>query len=244
MRRLLLAVVLAGTIVFSPSAAAEPAQVGPPRVCQGLTICAPVGGPWVVVPGPAHGASTGTAVWKLTCPPALGIVGGVDVRVANPWIDVYFPGRIGSPVNPGITTGNSVVFNAISFGPAGRPSSFLPTVGCIPAQGGQRVPTGVSGSSEYRPGAGLVRRVRTVEVHPGRVARTVFSCRPGEHLLSAETALGLYTALAPKPAEIESVRVTRLIRGGSIRLTAARHGLSTKVAAQVQIHLLCAERLG
>ncbi len=74
----------------------------PPRVCEGLTICSPVAGPWVVVPAPVPPARVGTAVWLLGCPD--GFVGGLDARVANPWVQVRFPGLMGSPVNPGITT--------------------------------------------------------------------------------------------------------------------------------------------
>lgn len=242
MRRAPLAAMIAAAVAATPSASAHPQQA-PPRVCEGLAICVPVGGPWVVVPGPARGATTGGAVWQLSCPPSLGVVGGVDVRVANRWIDVFFPGRIGSPVNPGITTGNAVVFTAVSVGPPGRASSFLPFVGCIPAQGGQRVPTGVSVHHEFRPGGPLVRRVSLLEVRPGRPARGTLACKPEERLISAQTAIGIYTALPPRPAQLRSVRVTRSIRRGRIVVTAVRHGLASTIATDVQIHAVCAERL-
>src|SRR5581483_1547405 len=54
-------VALAGVL---PSALAGPAQE-PPRVCEGLTICSPVGGPWVVVPGPIGREQATASVWML-----------------------------------------------------------------------------------------------------------------------------------------------------------------------------------
>lgn len=240
MRSAHLVVALVATMVYTSFASAGFSDVAPPRVCEGLTICAPVGGPWVVVPGPTASTDLGGGLWQLRCPPALGIVGGVDVRVSNPWLDVYFPGRIGSPINPGVTTGNDVVFTAISFGPRGRTSSFVPFVGCIPSQGGQRIPTAFTAPAEFRRGAPLVRRVRTFEVRPGPTARSVLSCKPGERLVSAQTATGLHTALAPRPSQIRAVHVTHAVRGGKIFVTATRLGLARGVAVDVQIHALCA----
>ena len=159
MRRFLVLAVLAA-VVGATGAAAQ----APPRVCEGLTICSPVAGPWVVVPAPVPPARVGTAVWLLGCPD--GFVGGLDARVANPWVQVRFPGLMGSPVNPGITTRKDTVFLATSVGSPGRTSSFIPFIGCIPAEGGPRTPTGVG--SIARPeqlGTGpIIRIVRTVEV--------------------------------------------------------------------------------
>ncbi len=243
--RLAFACAVALAAVAVPSAGARPLQAAPPRVCEGLTICAPVGGPWVVVPPPGRGSTTAMSVWQLKCPPSLGIVGGVDVSVSNPWIDVSFPGRIGSPINPGITTGNSVVFDAVSFGPAGRAASFLPQIGCIPSEGGQRVPTGIAAPTEFRPGAGLVRHVHTIELRPrSAVVRKVLACGAAERLVSVQMGIGIFTARAPRPAQLRSVTVSRSIRGGKIYVTAARHGLRSDIAAQVQIHALCAVPVG
>ena len=242
MRRALLILATATAVAATPSATAGPSQFTPPRACEGLPICVPVGGPWIVVPGPTR-APTATAVWQLGCPPSVGIVGGLDVRAATKWIDVYFPGRIGSPVNPGITTANDVVFTAVNFGPRNTASSFLPFVGCIPNQGGQRSPTGVAAAREFRPGAPIARRVKVLEVRAGAPARTTHSCKRGERLLSVQTSVGIFSSRAPSSSQLRSVRVASRVRNGKIFVTAVRPGLDPTVSAQVQIHALCAESL-
>jgi hypothetical protein len=241
-RLVLLMAVVAVAIAATPSVSAVPTQRDPPRVCEGLPICIPIGGPWVVVPGAAPRTGLATTVWQLSCPSTLGLVGGVDARPSKPWISVSFEGRIGSPINPGITTRSDVVFTAVSVGPPGQAASFLPVVGCIPAQGGPRQPTAVKAPTQVRPGAPITRRVRVIEVRSGRPVRGRLACTSGERLLSVETAIGLYTALPPTPTELRSVRVTRSVRAGTVVVTAVQRGLATDRAAQVQIHALCAGR--
>jgi hypothetical protein len=223
--------------VVMPSATVVTHLLGPPPVCQGLTICSPVGGPWVVVPGPTGGAQVSGTVWRLGCP--NGVVGGLAAHVSNPWLEVTFTGRLGSPVNPGITTGNDVVFTAMSVGPSGVAASFIPVVGCIPSPGGKRVPTGVSASSAPGVGVPIVRRVRVLEVWAGHRARTTFACQQGEHLASVQTAIGVYTARRPTAAQLRSVRVTQSRHGDTVVVVAVRQGLARNVAADVQIHGLC-----
>ena len=237
MKALTLVAAAATGLALACTAAAAPAQTGPPRVCEGLTICVPIAGPWVVVPGPATAHQAGTAVWQLSCPD--GVVGGVDVRASKPWIDISFPGRIGSPINPGVTTGQEVVFNALSVGPPGRPASFIPFIGCIPSQGGPRQPSGLSAPAEVRPGQPIERRVRVLEVRPGRPAQAGLACGRAEHLVSIQTTVGIYSPLAPTAGQIASVRVTRSIKAGRVFVSATRRGLPATVSAQVQIHALC-----
>lgn len=236
MRRLVAIATLAA-IGAVPGALAQ----SPPRVCEGLTICSPIAGPWVVVPGPVPPARTGTAVWQLGCPD--GFVGGVDARVANPWVAVSFPGLMGSPVNPGITTRRTLVFNATSVGPAGRPSSFIPFVGCIPAEGGPRTPTGVG--SAARPeqlGLGpITRLVRSVEVRAKRV-RAGLACKPGQRLVGAEASVGIFTALRPTPRQLAKVHLIRAIIHEHVWITVTRSTLSSTIPVTVQIHALCAGR--
>jgi hypothetical protein len=227
-------------VAATPSAIAVPAISGPPPVCQGLTICSPVGGPWVVVPGPATGTRIAGTVWQLGCPD--GVVGGLDARVSKPWIDVTFPGRLGSPVNPGVTTGRTVIFEATSVGPPGEAASFIPVVGCIPSPGGERVPTSSKAPVASGVGMPIVHRVRVLEVWAGKRARTTFACDLGERLASLQTAIGLYTASRPTAAQLRSVRVTRTDRGETVVISAVRHGLAAGVAAEVQIHALCARQ--
>jgi hypothetical protein len=224
----------------SSSAAAVPHQTGPPRVCEGLAICVPIAGPWVVVPGPAANRRVGAGVWQLSCPD--GVVGGLDVRTSKPWIEVSFPGRIGSPVNPGVTTGHEVVFTALSVGPRGRPASFIPFIGCIPSQGGPRQPSGLAAPAQAKPGEAIERRIRVLEVRPGQPARAGLACGREEQLISVQTTIGLYTAVAPTVAQMASVRVKRSIRRGRVFVSAVRRRLAAGVAAQVQIHALCARK--
>jgi hypothetical protein len=211
----------------------------PPRVCEGLTICSPVAGPWVVVPAPVPPAPTATAVWQLGCP--SGFVGGLDARVSDPWIQVTFPGYMGSPVNPGITTHRTVVFNGVSVGPPGRLASFIPFVGCIPGEGGPRTPTGVaSQSAPTQLGLGpIARRVRTVEVF-GKVVRAGLACPPGRRLVGSEAVLGIFTALKPTGRQLHGVTVSRSVVHGRIFVTARRTTLPVRIPVQIQIHALCA----
>ena len=60
MRRFLVLAVLAA-VVGATGAAAQ----APPRVGEGLTICSPVAGPWVVVPAPVPPSRLGSAVGLL-----------------------------------------------------------------------------------------------------------------------------------------------------------------------------------
>lgn len=233
MRRLLVLAAL-GAVVGVTGASAQ----APPRVCEGLTICSPVAGPWVVVPAPVPPARVGTAVWLLGCPD--GFVGGLDARVANPWVQVRFPGLMGSPVNPGITTGRDAVFLATSVGPTGRTSSFIPFIGCIPAEGGPRTPTGVG--SIARPqqlGTGpIIRIVRSVDVRQRRV-RAGLACKKGQRLVEWTASLGIYTALHPTLRQLAKVHLTTELIKEHVWITATRSDLAPRIPVQAQIHVLC-----
>jgi len=224
-------------VVAVPSASAQ----APPRVCEGLTICSPVAGPWVVVPGPVPPARTSTAVWLLGCPD--GFVGGLDARVANPWVQIRFPGLMGSPVNPGITTRRDTVFFATSVGRPGQTSSFIPFIGCVPAEGGPRTPTGVG--SVQRPeqlGTGpIIRIVRPVEVRQPRV-RAGLACQRGQRLVDWAASIGIYTALHPTRSQLDKVHVTTQLIKEHVWITATRSDLSPRIPVQVQIHVLCTGR--
>jgi hypothetical protein len=235
--RALAALLIVAGMIAVPGALAREAQ-NPPRVCEGLTICSPVAGPWVVVPGPAKGAGVGKAVWQLACP--RGFVGGLDARVADPWIEVTFPGFMGSPVNPGITTRRTVVFNAVSAGPRGRLSSFIPFVGCIPGEGGPRTPTGVgSSAAPAQLGVGPIdRHVRIVELF-GREITAGLGCPPGRRLVESQAALGIFTALKPTQRQLHGVVLRTSLVGGKIFIKLRRTTLPQRIPVQVQIHALC-----
>ena len=237
MKRMWLLAVLAAAVVGVSGASAQ----APPRVCEGLTICSPVAGPWVVVPGPVAPARIGTAVWLLGCPD--GFVGGLDARVANPWIEVHFPGLMGSPVNPGITTRRSTVFEATSVGPAGVPSSFIPFAGCIPAEGGPRTPTGVGSTAALQQrGPGPVQRVvRVVEVRQRRV-RAGLTCKRTQRLVGGEASAGIFTAIHPTRRQLEKIHLTKQLTADHVWITVTRGDLVARIPVQVQIHALCAPR--
>ena len=223
---------------------AVPAAVAqsPPRVCEGLTICSPIAGPWVIVPGPSPPRRA-----RRRCGLAAGMpdgfVGGLDARVANPWVEVHFPGLMGSPVNPGITTRRSTVFEATSVGPAGVPSSFIPFAGCIPAEGGPRTPTGVgSTAAPQQLGPGPIRRVvRVVEVRQQRV-RAGLTCKRGQRLVGAEASAGIFAAIHPTRRQLDKVHLTRQLTNDHVWITVTRGDLAARIPVQVQIHALCAPR--
>jgi hypothetical protein len=204
--------------------------------CDGLMVCIPVAGPWVVIPA---GASPVRASWELRCP--VGIVAGLDARVSDRAIDVGFTGLLGSPVNPGITTTNAVVFTGTYTGTVRRRTTYRPFIGCIPTSGGSRTPTGVAGGSAFRPGQPAVIRVATLRLRGAGPGRIVHRCRTGERLLGASHAVALYTGDAePAADDLGRVRATQVVRGGRIAVSATRGGLASRIRAEVQVHALCA----
>jgi hypothetical protein len=214
--------------------AATTSPAGAARECNGLQVCVPVAGPWVVVP-------TGTAVlrpsveYQVTCPKHY-VAGGLDAELSQPAIDVGFIGLLGSPVNPGISTSRAVVFSGRYVGLTPRGPTFRPHVGCIPAAGaGGRVPTA---SSASRPGRPTERRVRTVRVRPGSQS-IAQACAKGEHLVAASHAFGFYTRRPPGESLVRSLTGTLAVRGNravvSVRADAELGG----VRAVVQVHALC-----
>jgi hypothetical protein len=206
--------------------------------CKGLQACIPVAGPWVVIPAPA-GASA-TATWQLVCP--QGVVGGVDARASEATVAVEFPGRIGSPVNPGITTTGSLLFKGTYAGRARKATSYRPFIGCIPGGGGgPRTPMAFSRvSADVKPGEPITMRVETLDLVPGRLARKTLACRRGERLLRSTHSVGIYTLAVPTAAQRHSVRVVRVRRSGKILVSATRRGLDPRVRAAVQVQMECA----
>jgi hypothetical protein len=225
-------------LVLAALCAALTAGTGPAQAadeCDGLMVCIPVAGPWVVVP-------VGTSVprprveYQLTCPRGF-IVGGVDARLSDRGIDVTFIGTLGSPVNPGITTSRSVVFVASYVGATARAPSFRPFIGCMPASGGGRIPTAVG---VVKPGDPTIRRVRTVRVRPG--TRTVASaCRAREVLVGASHAFGFRTPQPPSASVISTVSGTRAVSGSRVHVAVRGDAELGNVRALVQVHAVCSK---
>ncbi len=205
--------------------------------CKSLPICIPVAGPWVAIP-PPHGGFA-TATWRLACP--QGVVGGVDARASEPAVAVEFPGLIGSPVNPGITTRGSLLFKGTYAGHAHKATSYQPFIGCIPGGGGgRRTPVAFTAPRPVKPGMPITVRVATLRVAEGTLARATLACRPGERLLAATHSVGLYTDGVPTAGQLAAVHVVRVRHGSKVLVSATRRGLPAGVRAEVQVQAECA----
>lgn len=237
MKRLVLAIVLAG--------AASTVGTAPARAtneCNGLQVCVRVAGPWVVVPT-APRVPRPRVEYQLSCPRRY-IVGGLDAEPSDRGIDVAFLGKLGSPVNPGITTARSAVFAATFTGATGRAPSFRPHVGCIPLSGGGGGPVPLRSPSAYSSsaqaaGEPTVRRIRTLRLRAGTTQTVARACARGERLIGGWHAVGFYTRRAPGAGLIESVAAQESF--GPARITVSVHSGRRihGVRAIVQVGAVC-----
>ena len=230
---------VAWAIVVALSAAAltvAPAASAATHECDGLQICVPVAGPWVVVP--TRGTSRKRVEYQLDCPRGY-IVGGIDAELSTPAIDVSFAGSMGSPINPGITTFRVAVFSATYVGLGARAAaSIRPHVGCIPASGGGgRVPT--ASAAVFPPGHPSTRRVRTVPLQPGD-SNVSMGCTSGERLIGATHAVGFYTALPPGARLVTAVRTRQAVRGSLATVSVHAGKAVAGVGFIIQIDVACA----
>jgi hypothetical protein len=208
---------------------------GATNECRGFQVCAPVAGPWVVVP-------TATTVprpkveYQLSCPKGF-VVGGLDAELTDRGIDVSFEALLGSPVNPGITTRRAAVFTGRAVAGPVRAATFRPHVGCLPAAGGgTRIPTV---AHVYPPGHPAIRHVWTVRVQPGTQAVRK-ACANGEQLVAASHAVGFYGKTPPSARLVGSVHATRVVRDGQVTVSIRAGSAVQNVKAIVQIDLTCA----
>lgn len=216
--------------------AAEPARAA--DECEGLQVCVPVAGPWVVVPV-RSGASRPEVRYQLTCPRGY-VVGGTDAELSHRAIDVAFVARLGSPVNPGVSTARSAVFVASYVGAGSPAPTFRPHIGCIPAAGsGIRVPTSVSAPSQLEPGQPATRRVRTVRVRPGS-ATVARACTARERLVGASHAVGFFRRTPPGASLVATVEATRSVSGRRVSVRVRGNAELGGVRAVVQVHAVCA----
>jgi hypothetical protein len=205
--------------------------------CAGLMVCIPVAGPWVHVPSP--GGTPSSAHWQLTCP--QGVVGGVDALASERAVAVDFVGRRGSPVNPGITTSNSLWFRGLYAGPPSHPTSFQPFIGCMPAPGGGgRTRTALP----VKPGDAIVVRTKTLDLPAGPPRRAAIACRSDERMLSASHAVGIFTKDPPTPQQFASIKVAQARDGRLAVIQASRAhlagGIADGVREAVQLQAMCA----
>jgi hypothetical protein len=234
--RSLLVALAAATAVAA--AAAAPTATAATHECDGLQICVPIVGPWVVVPGAS--AAPLPVEFQLDCPRGY-IVGGLDAELSAREIDLSFAGSVGSPVNPGITTARSAVFTATYVGqdPSVRPT-FRPHIGCIPTSGGGgRTPTSVTVTTLFRPGHPTVRRVRNVLLLPGtgRIAQT---CAAGERLIGAAAATGFLTKAPPTRAQVDAVHATLAVTGRRASVLVRATAVVRTTRAMLQVGAVCA----
>jgi hypothetical protein len=228
MRSVILLTAVAAVLALGASAA------GAARECDGLQVCVPVAGPWVVVPT-GNGVPRPKVEYQLSCPRGY-VVGGVDAELSHRAIDVSFLGRLGSPVNPGITTSRAAVFGASYVGTGARGPTFRPHIGCMPATGGGgRVPTS---TTAFRPGEPTVRRVRTVRVRPG-TATVVARCTARERLVAASHAFGFFMRRPPDASLVSSVSGSLSASGGRVTVTVRGDAELDGVRAVVQVHAVC-----
>jgi hypothetical protein len=191
-----------------------------------------VAGPWVVVPS-ALGVPRVPVEFQLSCPKGY-IVGGLDAELSDRAIDVSFVGKVGAPVNPGVTTGRAVVFTAVYVGSDPRTPSFRPHLGCMPGSGGGRIQTAVT----YPLGAPTVRHVKTVRLS-SPTQRVTTSCGKHERLIAASHALAFLGSKPPEAPAVASLTGAQAVQGR--RVTASVHNGATLLGARavVQVSAVC-----
>ncbi len=231
MRRIL-AVAAVGAAVLAAGAA----PAGATDECDGLQVCVPVAGPWVVVPA-TQSVPRPRVEYRLSCPRGY-TAGGVDAELSIPPIDIGFLGALGSPVNPGVTTSRAVVFLASYVGgPArGRVPSFKPHVGCMPSSGGGRT---LTSARVVRPGKPTVRHVTTIRVYPGVQAKTLV-CSRNERLIAATHAVGFYASKPPGARLAGAVKVEQQVGAGAVLIQVRASTAMATVSTVVQVSLVCA----
>ena len=238
MRRALIVLVLGGAVA---AAGAGPARAT--NECRGFQVCVRVAGPWVVVPA-AQGSQRSSVEFQLSCPRGF-IVGGLDAELSDRAIDVAFVAKLGSPVNPGISTSRAAVFIGTYTGGSRRVATFRPHIGCIPASGSGggpvpfRAPTALAPTA-FPPGQPTIRRVRMLRLRADATQTAVRGCAGSERLVRGWHAVGFYTASAPGADLVGSVAATRTVGHGRVTVTARSGGGVRGVRAVVQVGAVCA----
>ena len=230
MKTLVAVVAIAGALVVGVGAAGAATHE-----CDGLMVCLPRAGPWVVVPTSGN-QQRPRVEFHLSCPRGY-IVGGLDAELSDRAIDLGFLGKLGSPVNPGVTTERAAVFTASYVGTTARAPTFRPHIGCIPATGGgTRIPTS---ATAFPPGRPTVRRVRTVPVRPGESTVTQ-GCLASERLVGSAHAFGFFMRRPPDASLVAGVSGTRSVNGEKVAVRVRGDAELGDVRAVVQVQAVCA----
>jgi hypothetical protein len=223
--------VLAAVVCALAVAAAFAPASGATNECHGIQACIRVAGPWVVVP------AKGRAAYLLTCPAGRSVVGGLDAQVTSRDVRISFEGRLGAPVQPGVTTTRYALFRAVSV--SGRVQAFQPRLGCVPVQGGG----GRSTVSAFvsPPGQSLEYRAHITILSPGSVGFAKVACQGRERLVGSWHALAFRTKLPPPLSNAARVDATAAVVGKQVVVSAtASDGLSIDAHAIVQAGAECA----
>jgi hypothetical protein len=223
----LAALLAAGAAAALLAAGAAPAAT---RECNGLQVCVPVAGPWVLAPGRSE------TQWHLACPKGF-VVGGLDAELTDRALDLVFRATLGSPVNPGISTSTAADFLGRLAAGRNPAASFRPHVGCIPAAGGgQRVPT----ARIFPPGRPTTVRATQVAIPPSGTKRVTRTCHAGETLVAASHAVGFFASAPPSRALAAAVRVGSSVAGGRVHATIRGGAALYGAGGVVQLDLVCA----
>jgi len=224
---------LAAVVALAAAGWADPA--GAANECQGLDVCISVPGPWVAVPA-APPAGVTTVHYRLSCPRRT-IVGGLDAVRGDRSLEIRFLGRLGSPVNPGITTTQAAIF-VVTYA-RGRVTFFRPFLGCIPTQGGGgRETTSVDASPRPAP---PIRRVYSLRVTAADPRPRSFGCRRGERIVGSSHAVAFRMRTPPTASILTGARVARRMQSGLVQVRAARtQAIPRRVRTEVQVHVVCA----
>jgi hypothetical protein len=152
-------------------------------------------------------------------------------------VRVSFDGRLGAPVQPGVTTTRYALFHAVST--VRRVQAFQPLIGCIPTQGGGGRSTV---SARVTPaGPALELRSRIVVIGPGEARFAKVACHSDEKLVGSWHAIAFRTKQPPNLADAARVHATSIVLGKQVVVTAgASDGLSIDVHAIVQVGAECA----
>jgi len=230
-RLLLLAALTAGALAGAPGAGAATNE------CRSLPVCVPVAGPWVVVPT-EQTVPRPTVRFQLSCPEGH-VVGGLDAELTDRGIDLSFAARLGSPVNPGVSTERAALFSATYVGASSRVAVFRPRLGCIPAAGGGgRIRTALQ--ALFPPGTPAVRRVTNQRVQAGEQRTIARGCGPRERFVDGWHALTFRAGTPPVAAQIDALRASQRLRQNGITVTAEGGFALAAIRGIVQVGVVCA----
>ena len=229
------ALVFAAFVAAVLVALATPGVARATNECDGLDVCISVPGPWVSVPGAPSGRLV-SVEYQLACPRGS-IAGGLDAVIQDEALGVRFLGSLGSPVNPGISTGRAVVF--LAWWAKRAPTAFRPVIGCIPTSGGGGRSTTATAPAKGSP---PVRLVKNLRVRAGGAAAMTFGCRRGERLVGSSHAVAFRGPRAPSASASAGVSVSRGERGGRVVVRASRGpAVPANARVEVQVHAFCAK---